>query len=439
MPVSSSLHSIRQYKVGGVLGCFQEKGLLKSAKQRTDSTHVIAAVRQLRRLELAGETMRAALNAIAAAEPDWLRSVAKPEWFERYSHRVEEYRFPKGKDARRAYGDSVAQDGLELLTVLEQPDTPSHLNTLGMVNVLKAVWQQNFEIENGTIRWLTPAELKPSGERFNSPYDTEAFYSTRRETEWIGYKVHVSETCEDDVLRVITHVQTTASVTQDVSVTADIHQALADKALLPGTHIVDTGYTDAELLATSQAEHRVRLIGPVRENLSWQAKAAQGFSQDDFVIDWDKEQARCPQGKLSYRWEQKTNNYGLEVMRVKFRSKECQACPVRNLCTKSTTNGRRLSLQAKESQEALQAMRVLMASDEGKSLYACRAGIEGTLSQGVRKMGLRSTRYRGLEKTHLQHLATAAAINVTRVVNWSRGDLPVTSRISPFARLVSAV
>jgi transposase len=226
---------------------------------------------------------------------------------------------------------------------------------------------------------------------------------------------------------------------QDVSVTADIHQALADKALLPEMHVVDTGYTDAELLATSQAEHRVRLIGPVRENLSWQAKAAQGFSQNDFVLDWDKEQAVCPQGKLSYRWEQKTNNYGLKVTHVKFRSKDCQACSVRSLCTKSTTNGRRLSLQAKESQAALQAMRVFMASDEGKSLYAYRAGIEGTLSQGVRKMGLRFTRYRGLEKTHLQHLATAAAINVTRTVNWLRGDLPVTSKISPFARLARVV
>jgi transposase len=120
-----------------MLKIFAEHDLLKTAKQRTDSTHVIAAVRKLRRMELAGETMRAALNAIASVEPDWLRSVAKPEWFERYSHRIEEYRFPKGKQAQHQYGIDVATDGFELLDLLEQPSTPTLLKSLPMVNTLR--------------------------------------------------------------------------------------------------------------------------------------------------------------------------------------------------------------------------------------------------------------------------------------------------------------
>jgi transposase len=199
-----------------LLKVLAEQGLLKPHKQRTDSTHVIAAVRQLRRLELAGETMRAALNAIASVEPAWLRSVTRPGWFERYNHCVEEYRFPKGKQAQQTYGINVATDGFALLELLQQ------------------------------------GELKPSGKRFNSPYDPGAYYATRRETEWIGYKVHLTETCEAKELHLVTNVETTPSVVQDVSTTESIHQALADKACLPEKHIVDGGYTDAALLTSSQ-------------------------------------------------------------------------------------------------------------------------------------------------------------------------------------------
>ena len=59
-------------------------GLLKArGRQRTDATRVLGALRQLNRLECVGETMRQALNAIASVEPDWLRALAPPEWFDR--------------------------------------------------------------------------------------------------------------------------------------------------------------------------------------------------------------------------------------------------------------------------------------------------------------------------------------------------------------------
>lgn len=76
---------------------FKEKGWLKErGKQRTDSTHVLAAIRNLNRLESVAETLRAALNTIATVAPEWLRSWVSSEWFERYGPAVEEYRLPKG-------------------------------------------------------------------------------------------------------------------------------------------------------------------------------------------------------------------------------------------------------------------------------------------------------------------------------------------------------
>nr|WP_234711212.1 transposase [Nostoc punctiforme] len=80
---------------------FRERGWLKErGKQRTDSTHVLAAIRNLNRLEGVGETLRAALNSLATVAPDWLRSWVPSEWYERYGRAVEEYRLPKGIAAR---------------------------------------------------------------------------------------------------------------------------------------------------------------------------------------------------------------------------------------------------------------------------------------------------------------------------------------------------
>src|ERR671924_682095 len=106
-------------------------GLLKArGQQRTDSTHVLAAVRVLNRLELVAETLRAALNALATVAPDWLRVVAPLEWYERYGKRIEESQLPKGKAAREAYAHTVGEDGFLLLDALEAPDAPQEAREL---------------------------------------------------------------------------------------------------------------------------------------------------------------------------------------------------------------------------------------------------------------------------------------------------------------------
>src|SRR5262249_35286906 len=80
--------------------CRQQGYLKPRGRQRTDSTHVLGALRVLSRLERVAETLRAALNAVATVAPEWLRALAPGEWFERYSRRIEEYRLPRGQEAR---------------------------------------------------------------------------------------------------------------------------------------------------------------------------------------------------------------------------------------------------------------------------------------------------------------------------------------------------
>jgi transposase len=247
------------------------RGLLTArAAQRTDSTHVLAATRDLNRLELVGETLRAALNAVAAVAPQWLRAQAPPEWFDRYMARVEETRLPKGQEARYAYAEVIGGDGYRLLEALRRDATVGWLwQQVPAVEVLRRVWLCQFYVEGDHVCWRTAKDLAPAGQRINSPYDAEATFGNKRSTTWVGYKAHLTETCEPDQVHLITNVETTLAVTADVDMTAPIHASLAARRLLPGDHLIDAGYVDVELLVGSQFGHGVRIVGPVRPDVSW--------------------------------------------------------------------------------------------------------------------------------------------------------------------------
>lgn len=136
----------------------------------------------------------------------------------------------------------------------------------------------------------------------SSPYEPDAHYAKKYTTSWIGYKVHLTETCESDQLHLITNVETTAAPIADGEVTQRVHAALEAKDLTPGKHIVDTGYLDAELLVTSRQQYGIDLIGPTRPDYRWQAKDGHGFAAENFTIDWERKSATCPAGKTSASW-----------------------------------------------------------------------------------------------------------------------------------------
>jgi transposase len=245
---------------------FKARDLVKArGKQRTDSTHILAAVHDLHLLELVAETLRATLDDLAAVVPDWLRKVAQPVWFKRYGRRIEDYRLPKRRNEREALAIEIGRDGFTLLDALAAPNAPVAARQQPMVGTLRDVWRIHYAREgNGPPRWRAGAELPPVGERLQSPYDPEAHYSTKRQMEWSGYKVHVTETCDAHAAHLITHVITCPAMQPDMASTAEIHQCLAKKGLLPAEHFVDAGYVDAALLVGSQRDYRVSLEGPVR-------------------------------------------------------------------------------------------------------------------------------------------------------------------------------
>jgi transposase len=423
------------------------RGLLQArGQQRTDATHVLAAIRVLNRLELVAETLRATLNELATVAPDWLQALAPVAWYERYGRRIEDSRLPTTEAKRKAYAQTVGEDGFRLLDALDAPEVPQAARALPIIAVLRRTWQRHYERTPGEIGAdgtpLTPrvhfkasGTLSPAAEGIESPYDADARYRHKRDTQWTGYLVHVSETCESTAPHLLTHVQTTPATVHEAQSTGFIHQALVAKGLPPSEHLVDAAYVDAALLVTSREEHGITLRGPTRPNSSWQSQAEGGYTVEHFAVDWARQQVSCPQGKTSRSWAERVDHTGGPYIQVRFRQQDCRACRTRALCTRATQTARSLKLHPQAQFEALQAARAWYRSAEGQERYQQRAGIEGTLSQGIRGFGLRYARYRGLSKTHLQHVATAAAINVDRLIAWLDGRPRARTRTSRFAAL----
>ncbi|WP_405536904.1 IS1182 family transposase [Streptomyces antimycoticus] len=419
----------------GILAAAGEGGLLKTAgRARTDSTHVQSAARELCWLELVTETLRAALNEIAQAAPDWLRDVAEPDWFKHYATRAEDSRFPKSRAKRDEMGVRIGRDGTRVLEAVFSRRAPEGLRALERVETLRQVWIQHFHQVEGEVRRRDPKDRPPGAMRLVTPYDTEARGSVKRDTMWDGYKVHLTETCEPDIPSLITNVATTVSTVPDMSMTETVHAQLAQDGRLPGEHLVDAGYVDAHLLVRTRREYGVTLTGPVAGVVSHQSTANTGFTGDDFTIDWAREQVTCPDGKTTTRWNPDHSREGTPVIRVRFNGGQCRPCPVREHCTTSSL-GRRLTLRPREEHEALRQARADQDTETWKERYKTRAGVEGTISQGVQRCGLRRSRYRGLAKTSLQHQLTGAAINLARIDAHLTGTPRAHTRTSHFAAL----
>ena len=373
---------------------------------------------------------------LAVVAPDWLRSRVQPEWLERYGSRANDYRFPSGADKRQQFLHQVGQDGWGLLSAITADPSSHWMLSIPAIDTLQRIWKQDYLPLDKGGAWIAEEDRLEAARLFYSPYDLDASAAKKRSTYWIGYKVHFTETCDEDGPRLITHVATDIGPIPEREALPAIHAALDQHNLLPEHHLVDAGYVDAELLVASQREYQVDLVGPTGKDHRWQTREQTGYALRDFSLDWEHEQAHCPQGHTSSSWTPTTTR-GQDVIKIKFAYTTCGACPMRAQCTQSKR--RTLTVRRREASEALEAARQREQTEEFAELYDQRAGIEGTHAQGVRRMGLRRSRYVGEPRTHLQHVATATAINVCRLHDWLTGVPPHGTPLSQFARFMKKI
>ena len=447
-------HGLEEVVLDRLLAALKEKGLVKAGgKQRSDSTHVVAAVRDLNRLELAGESVRACVEVLAVAAPGWLaETVDVAGWNDRYGVRVDSWRLPGSQAKRAELAAAYGRDGFALLVAVYAPDAPAWLAEVPAVDVLRQVLLQNYTrtiTEDGQeVVKRREAEvdgLPPGRLRLSSPYDTDTRWGVKRDTFWNGYKVHVSETCdppdadtdrpgapEGDPPNLITNVATTDATVPDSAMTTPIHRSLHARGLLPAEHYLDSGYPSAELVTDAAKTYGISLVTPLLADVSAQARAGTGFDRSAFTIDFDRKQATCPQGQTSASWTPATQR-GTDTIVIKFAVGTCGPCPVRDQCT--TSKRRQLTVHPREVHDAQREARARQDTKDWQKKYALRAGVEGTIRQAVAVTDVRHTRYRGLPKTHLEHVYSAVALNLIRLHAWWNGHPLDRRRTSHLARL----
>ena len=445
-----------------LLAALVDRGLLgPGGRQRTDSTHVISAVRDLNRLELAGESVRAAVEAIAAAAPDWLAGVVDvADWALRYGTHVDGWRLPASKTKRADLADTYGRDALRLLRAVHAEQAPAWLRELPAIDVLRRVLVQNYLISTDAagrevIKMREAGDGLPPGRlRITSPYDPDARWAAKgADLIWNGYKVHLTETCDPPAQGPIptatknpTHerpnfivsVATTDASVPDSAMVEPIHTTLAQRALLPGEHLLDSGYPSVPAVLQAARQWGITLVSPLRADQSRQARDGAGHDRTAFTIDFDAQQARCPQGQASTWWTPVRDQRGSAAIKIGFAAGTCRPCPVREQCTHATmTNGigRQLKVPSREIYQTQQAARAEQSTADWRTRYAARAGIEGTIGQAVTVTGTRHARYRGLPKTRLQHVFSAVALNLIRLDAYWNGHPLDRTRTSHLSRL----
>jgi transposase len=212
--------------------CRDRQLVTAQGRQRTGSTHILATVRALNRIEVVGETLRHALNSLAVVAPSWLRVISPPAWKDRYARRAEEDRLPTTVAARAARALTIGPDGERLLSTVDQADTPPYLREVPAVAILRRVWIQHDLWDGTQLRWREADNIPPAAQFISSPNDAETHDARKHTTPWVGDNVHITATCEDDLPHLMTHVETTIGPVADAAVTPKIHAALQQRDLL---------------------------------------------------------------------------------------------------------------------------------------------------------------------------------------------------------------
>jgi hypothetical protein len=469
---------LEQVALDALLARLAAGGLVKAGgKQRTDSTHVVAAVAALNRLELAGESVRAAVEALAAAHPDWVEQrICVADWTRRYGTPMTSWRPPQSEARRDELAIAYARDGYTLLQAVYDSSSPGWLRELPAVDVLRRVLLQNYTraITAGGREVIKRREKEPEGDglppghaRIASPYDLDARWGVKRDTFWLGYKLHVTETCDDPppctcgpasaagqaaagsagagapdrghdtgcahlvFPNLITHAATTDATMTDNQMTTAICQDLAGKNLAPGRSYLDSGYLSAAVVVSALTTWGIALIGPLLADTSAQARAGAGYARADFTVDYDSNTVTCPQGKTSASWTPCAQR-GKDAIVATFSASDCGPCPARGQCTAGRR--RQLTLLPRDLAEAQAAARAAEITIPFRADYARRAGVEGTMHQATAH-GARRARYRGLAKTRLDHVYMACALNLLRLEAYWNGTPLDRRRTSHLARL----
>jgi DDE family transposase len=385
----------------------RENGYIQAGgRQRTDSTHILGAVRDLSTVELVRETLRVVVSALISTDALWTVGHLPASFVETYTARQRWDWTSKSQMTEQL--QRMATDGEWLWTQLQQFGTPTLL-ALAEVKTLRRVLNEQFKPSRETVSYTATGHYRDN--YIATPYDGDARRSTKRTTQWVGYKLHVTEAISSSQeTRFITDVALASAPEPDNQQLEAIQSRLAERKLLPVQQYVDQGYMSAANLAKSLTSG-VDLRGRLLQDTSGKAE---GFRLRDFQVDIANRRAICPAGRVAPRFvPAKPNPRNLVAFHVFF-GKACQSCRFfgPQLCT-DKLRGRHLGISLHH--DLIQARRREEQTEAFRQDMRIRAGAESVISELVRGYGVRRARYRGERKNALQVAFTGAALNLKRL------------------------
>lgn len=416
-----------------VLDRLAEAGLVGTeADVRFDATRVLSKARLLNRMEFLGETFRAALEALAAADPAWLSELVDVAVLARFETPVDSWSFPKGEGSRESWLSTVGADGFALLDAIDTTDEAGAWRSrIPAVARLRQAWSQQYDRVGGKVVVREGKALPVGRDRMSSPHDPEARVGVKGDKVWLGWKLHATETLPTvRYPSLVVQVVTTPASTGDVEVV----DAMLRAPTTVRTAYADGGYASTGAIGAAEADG-IKLVAPVDTGHKTGSRVAL-FGQQAFSLDWEARTATCPAGQQSAAWD-RNRVRGTPTIQIKWAAAACRSCELKPSCTTAAGKqwGRTLRVREQAEHERLQRMRALQQTEEWKDDYQHRAGVEGLMSQMVTRTGIRRSRYRGQQRTHLSHLLAGTAVNLARAWAWSCGYRSETTRTSHVERL----
>lgn len=410
----------------------KENGLLDTRMQRMDSTFVVANVKALHQTELILESVRNAIEEITETDWKWMSQNRQAHWLQTYYlDRPFNYKIPKDESKRVKMAESSAKDGYYILEQIDKTEAPKKriLEELESVRILRKILEQQTKIDGKgkqqKIRLRAEKEMPPARERLVSPHETDARFASKGNKSVIGYKTHSVETCTPGFPSLITHIQTEAATVNDSLSVEGIVRSVKKRGFLPKRLWLDGGYVNVDLFAQFKKSLGIDFVARLVNGHSWQSKEGKGFDQASFEIDWRKKIAICPAGIKSSTWKE-DSSYGPNVY---FPKEKCASCRFKKNCTKN--DYRILHLKSKPVYRYMSKMREKQQTEEFQKEYSIRAGVEALQSQLIKVHGRRTT-MRTKPKVSLKMILAAAAVNVSRLIDWKNKGQKRTSRKSHY-------
>ncbi len=356
--------------MGLALERMKQAGLVtERGSARTDSTYVLAAVRDPTRLELITEAVRAALEELAHQDPEMLDWLIDQDRATRYGRPV-----PLGGQPSRP-ATRLQQTGQDAHLPLTTP-APHQRPRAPMPDALRQIYLQNSPITNEKVRPRTEKDgLPPAGTRIISPYDLHTG-DTRR----ARYPIHITETCDPDTVDPVTDLATTASSVKDSQALTGIHTRPATRGPLPAEHPADGGYITLGHPHAAAHDLQITMIGPLGNNSPRQARTDTGLAPADSTIDFDKRHATCPAGKTTGTWIETTPAGRAPITGAKSDKRLYDPCPHRASRTRPP-EGRTVNFPPRHPHELQERNRAQQADPNRLRTYATRSGVESTVAE----------------------------------------------------------